>query len=284
MTVEGGSASEAGAPVRPPAVWPVLVILAGALLASAFLTASVLYLTPAARPLTQLLLAAGVSSATLVVAALAGVLPWRASSAEELALTPTGIPWLRVPLLCLGLLGLSQAIDSAAVLLGLGSLGAVGEMTRMVASATPTFLLVGVLVIGLGAGWAEEFFFRGFAQTRLVARWGPGLGVTIAALLFGLAHLDLFLAPCGVLLGLYFGWVRHRARSLWPAAAAHAVNNSAWLLLARLGGLAPSTHVALLLLGLLLATGAFAWEETCAARALPANTGHGRASTGGPSA
>jgi hypothetical protein len=138
-TSDGASAGGTGGAVRRPVVWPVFLAFVAALFVSALLTGLVLFYSPWARPLTHLLLAAGVSSATFFVAAVAGLAPWRVGSARELGLTPPRIPWARVPLVCLGLLGLSQAIESAATLLGLGSVGSVGEMTHMVASASAPY-------------------------------------------------------------------------------------------------------------------------------------------------
>jgi membrane protease YdiL (CAAX protease family) len=77
---------------------------------------------------------------------------------------------------------------------------------------------------------ADELFWRGFAQRRLVARLGPLAGVAIATAayaLFWTAALDPLVGGAAALTGLVFGAMTVRARSLAPAVAGHAL---VWLL------------------------------------------------------
>jgi hypothetical protein len=89
-----------------------------------------------------------------------------------------------------------------------------------------------IFIIGL----SEEFFFRGFAQTRLNhafgrpyrflgARWGWGL--VAAALLFGLCHIvDGNLTRMKVaFFGLFAGWLRERSPSIAVPAVYHGLSN-----------------------------------------------------------
>jgi hypothetical protein len=93
-------------------------------------------------------------------------------------------------------------------------------------------LLEQLLLVGL----PEEFFFRGYLQTQLNralgrpyqllgARWGMGL--PIAALLFGLCHLidgDVTRLRV-VLFGLFAGWLRERTDTILVPAAYHGLSN-----------------------------------------------------------
>lgn len=81
------------------------------------------------------------------------------------------------------------------------------------------------LVAVLLAPPCEEIAFRGYVQTSLALRRSPAAAVAGAAALFAIVHLDPIRFPAVLLLGLVFGWLTWRSGSVWPAVAAHAVNN-----------------------------------------------------------
>jgi hypothetical protein len=85
----------------------------------------------------------------------------------------------------------------------------------------------------------EETAFRGYVQTTLALRVGPVRAIAIAALLFAVMHLDPVRFPALVVLGAMFGWLAWRAGSIWPAIAAHAVNNGVAAGLVLAGGTPP---------------------------------------------
>ena len=103
--------------------------------------------------------------------------------------------------------------------------------------------LVLVLVACVGAPLAEELFFRGLLQTRLVGRLGAVGGITVTSLLFGAAHLVAWdgietLAYGWSIAGggLVLGTLRHVSGRLGTAIVAHALFNAvAMLVLALLG-------------------------------------------------
>lgn len=103
--------------------------------------------------------------------------------------------------------------------------------------------LVLVLVTCVGAPLVEELFFRGLVQTRLVTVLGPAVGIVVASLLFGAAHLVAWNGPLTLAYawavagaGLVFGVLRHSSGRLGPSIAAHAIFNAqAMVLLALLG-------------------------------------------------
>jgi membrane protease YdiL (CAAX protease family) len=72
----------------------------------------------------------------------------------------------------------------------------------------------------------EEITFRGYVQRTLALRRGPAAAILGAAFLFALLHLNPVLFPALLVLGAIFGWLAWRGGSLWPAVAAHAVNNA----------------------------------------------------------
>ena len=81
------------------------------------------------------------------------------------------------------------------------------------------------LVATVLAPACEEIAFRGYVQTTLGLAHRPAASILGAAVLFALLHVNPVLFPALVVLGALFGWLTWRAGSIWPAVAAHAVNN-----------------------------------------------------------
>ena len=85
----------------------------------------------------------------------------------------------------------------------------------------------GLLLISLGAGFGEEWFFRGFLQ-QLVKFWlGADAGiwpaVLIVSLLFGACHaLSKTYFLLTFIIGIYFGYLVELTGSVLPAALSHA--------------------------------------------------------------
>ncbi len=97
--------------------------------------------------------------------------------------------------------------------------------------------LVGaVLVIGLGPGIGEELLFRGYIQTRLRRRWGPGWAILLTSILFGVMHIDPVQGTFAMGVGFFLGYLTERTGSLWPAMVCHTVNNMVSILQTGLGG------------------------------------------------
>lgn len=105
--------------------------------------------------------------------------------------------------------------------------------------------LLGILAIAwTTAALGEELLFRGFLQGRLQALLGErrGAGLLAAAvqgLVFGLAHA--YQGPTGILvtgsLGLVFGLLYLRTKSLWPLVIAHGLVDTLSLLALYAGAL-----------------------------------------------
>ena len=133
------------------------------------------------------------------------------------------LAWVIVPL---GALGLNQAIDAVFELSGVGRGAELESMLSTLAGARGAMLGLAVLIVGALSATCEELFFRGYLQRRLVARFGPAIGIVIAAFLFGLAHWDVQHSLFAFLFGLFVGLAAWAADSLWPAVVAHVVNNT----------------------------------------------------------
>lgn len=217
----------------------------------------------------QGLLAGGfASSSTLLAVALIGTAPPRLA---RLRLAPGRAPRAAVAVMVVGVLALGQALDSLAWVLGLEGGGALEMIRRALTRASPGMLALALLGIGVFAGFAEELFFRGFMQTRLVARWPPWAAVTAAALGFGILHLDPVHAALAFVLGLYLGFLVERSGSVVPAVICHAVNNCASILLTALVG-TPTGFAANLVLGAALAV-VFAGAVVAVRRMVPGRAG-----------
>jgi membrane protease YdiL (CAAX protease family) len=103
------------------------------------------------------------------------------------------------------------------------SLAAIDDSIRAASEPEFTLLCVAVAVF---APLGEELFFRGYLQSRLVARFGAAGGVLLTALWFALAHLDPMHSSATFAMGLVLGFAVLRSGSLWVSVVAHMVNNA----------------------------------------------------------
>lgn len=219
-----------------------LVAFVGTLGASLLAELILLSLTPG-QPVQRVLgslpalLAGGLaSSATLLIVALIATRPPRAL---RLRLRRGSASPGAVLVMAIGVLALGQALDSLAFVLRLGSGGSLETIRRALTGAPAGMLALAIGGIGVLAGFCEEVFFRGFMQTRLRERWPPGRAIVVAALCFGILHLDPVHSTLAFVLGLYLGWVAERSGSTLPAVACHVVNNTVSIVLTGvLGGVA----------------------------------------------
>ena len=273
-------AAPPGPGVRRPRVWTVALACAVAFTGVLLLTILAFLLGQvSARPgdppfeagplfttLPGLLAMAGASTTWLLLVALAAA---RASPQPLRSRLGLVAPRLRHPstwvVAIAGGLALSQAIDFALRLSGVGRGVSVEHMIGILRQASGLWLALAVVVVGLGAGVAEEVLFRGYVQRRLVARYGAVAGVAIAAGLFALAHFDPQHSAFAFVFGVYLGAIAVWTGSTWPAIAIHVVNNAASVLIVASGfDDAAMNAPPLVLLGLVtglagVAVGAMAW-------------------------
>jgi membrane protease YdiL (CAAX protease family) len=176
--------------------------------------------------------AAILSSSAFAVVAVAGAFISRRALPSPLRAGPSSASAAGVAAAVIGMVGLSVALGSAADAMGLGGGETAERVSRALADATAGRRVLAVAAVAAVPGVAEETFFRGLVQTRLVARWGrwPGIAATAAA--FGLVHLDLVQGSLAALAGLFLGWITERFGSIRPSIAAHASNNAIFVALA----------------------------------------------------
>lgn len=106
-------------------------------------------------------------------------------------------------------------------------------MTKLLADRT-SVLLVASFGVTLGP-LCEELIFRGFLQPLFVRSLGPAPGILLAAIPFGLLHLQEYGNSWqhGVLItlaGAAFGWMRHRTGSTKASTVMHAAYNGTFFL------------------------------------------------------
>lgn len=83
-----------------------------------------------------------------------------------------------------------------------------------------------LLATVIAAPLAEEVIFRGLIQSRLNRAMPSWLAVVVSALLFGLCHGQAVWMVYAFLLGLFFGWIALRSKSILPTVIAHMVFNA----------------------------------------------------------
>jgi membrane protease YdiL (CAAX protease family) len=89
--------------------------------------------------------------------------------------------------------------------------------------ALPRLTAFFIVIVGAAsAGFVEEFIWRGYGITRLEALTKSSWkSILICSLGFGLWHLNPFNIVYTFLVGLFFGWVYTRQRSLMPLIFGH---------------------------------------------------------------
>ena len=146
---------------------------------------------------------------------------------------------LRMLLQGLGIAMLGYATAIAATVLATRVIGlAPMETARFAGMQGNLPMLLGMLAVSwTTAAFGEELLFRGFLQSRLqslFSRWKfSGVAASLLqALAFGLVHA--YQGPTGVLasgsIGLVFGLLMLRTRSIWPLVIAHGVVDSVSML------------------------------------------------------
>ena len=88
------------------------------------------------------------------------------------------------------------------------------------------------IIVGVFAGVFEELLFRGPIQTALLRKARPATAITVTAIIFAAAHLDLHGLPLRTLLGLILGWVVYHTRSILPAVLIHVLYDATQLAIA----------------------------------------------------
>ncbi len=72
----------------------------------------------------------------------------------------------------------------------------------------------------------EEMLFRGIILRGFLACYSSHTAILLSAILFALAHLNIYQIPVAFILGVFSAWLFVRTQSLWPSIIAHAIYNS----------------------------------------------------------
>ncbi|MBU3106775.1 CPBP family intramembrane glutamic endopeptidase [Clostridium gasigenes] len=83
-----------------------------------------------------------------------------------------------------------------------------------------------ILVVGIVAPFAEELLFRGIIYKTLSKSMSIPTVIIIQGVLFGIYHMNIVQGLYATLLGILFGYVTYKTKSLWPAIIMHMVNNT----------------------------------------------------------
>jgi len=254
--------------VDRPRLWPVFLsclaafvtIIAFSLLATAFVRSLDPDLSERAvfEGLPGLLALTVASSAAFILTALiasGGAVP------ASLRLMPGTESGRTLLVMVLGTLALGQTLDSLTMLAGLAQHGNMVTIRRALAQAVGPDLFLAVIIVGVVAGTAEEIFFRGYMQTRLVQRLPRAAAVSITAFCFGVFHLDWLHGLLALALGLYLGWITELTGSALPAVVCHVINNALFTILtaswSAVGGV--GINIALGAAGAVVFAGCVAW-------------------------
>lgn len=72
----------------------------------------------------------------------------------------------------------------------------------------------------------EEMLFRGLILRSFLGQYQRSTAIGASALLFGVAHLNLYQFVVAFAMGLFLGWLYERTRSLVPCIALHGAYNT----------------------------------------------------------
>ena len=85
--------------------------------------------------------------------------------------------------------------------------------------------LIGLLLLGW-IGPAEEIFWRGFVQFRMVKRYGVWVGLVVTTAIYALVHVwsgNFMLIMAAAIAGAFWGLLFQRCKSIWPGIISHAI-------------------------------------------------------------
>jgi len=132
------------------------------------------------------------------------------------------------------LLGITLAVMLSLLTIGIGfatgSLEYLGNGFNLFSAAQVFVTALLAVVLALASGFGEEIAFRGYLQTRIAQRYNPWIAVVIVAVLFASSHRvnssnPLLYLATATLVGVLFGTVFVRTRSLWTGISLHTIWN-----------------------------------------------------------
>jgi membrane protease YdiL (CAAX protease family) len=120
--------------------------------------------------------------------------------------------------------GMMLLVHMLASLLGYGSVSPLPLFASRESALIRYLLLAFPVLIGPAA---EECFFRGLLQPKLIEQFGASRGIFLQAAAFGLYHLNLGVGlAVHLCAGLILGVALYRSKSLYSTIAAHSISNA----------------------------------------------------------
>ena len=98
-------------------------------------------------------------------------------------------------------------------------------MEEILSPITNGNLILTIISVGIIAPFVEEFIFRGVIFKILNKNISALWSIIIQAILFGVFHLNLIQGGYASLMGILFGYVTYKTKSIWPAIVMHISNN-----------------------------------------------------------
>lgn len=126
------------------------------------------------------------------------------------------------------------------------------------------YKVAGFITVCIIAPFFEEILFRGILLRGLLQQGtSPAIAVLLSSFLFGIAHLNPWQFMGAGILGIVFGFVYYRTKSLWICIFLHALNNTiSFVMMVRYGTMEENitnTHQLYLVFGGLLLAFLTAW-------------------------
>ncbi len=171
---------------------------------------------------------AGVLGLTICIEACAAVVPAILSPTPfraRLSLTGSRISWVVLVLAAIGSTAYGVSFDAFAQLFSLRS-ASLEQLSDTLSSAEGFSAAVIAFLVCVAGPIVEELVFRGYIQTRLVARHGAFVGILLASLFFAILHMNPLHSTFAFGFGICMGIMAHRSGSIFPTIFAHIVNNS----------------------------------------------------------
>jgi len=112
-----------------------------------------------------------------------------------------------------------------------GTLKFLGNGFELFGSAQVLTTLLLATILAIASGFGEEIAFRGYLQSRIAQRYNSTIAVVIVAVLFALSHPlgnainPLLYLASAILVGILFGTIFVRTKSLWMGITLHTVWN-----------------------------------------------------------
>ncbi|WP_052406588.1 CPBP family intramembrane glutamic endopeptidase [Clostridium culturomicium] len=97
------------------------------------------------------------------------------------------------------------------------------ELTSSTVQGT---IFMTILAGGIIVPFTEEFLFRGIVQRTLSKSMSVKTAIIIQGVLFGIYHGNVIQGLYATFLGIVFGYVVYKSKSLWTSVIMHMVNNT----------------------------------------------------------